>query len=83
VADLKLDSPKTKNFVELLSKMGLQGTVVLVDAAIDKNLSLASRNVASVEVTTAESLNTYQVLRPSKLVITRGALEKLEARLKD
>ena len=83
VADLKLDSPKTKNFVELLSKMGLQGTVVLVDAAIDKNLSLASRNVASVEVTTTESLNTYQVLRPSKLVITRGALEKLEARLKD
>jgi large subunit ribosomal protein L4 len=83
VADLKLDSPKTKNFVELLAKMGLQGTVVLVDAAIDKNLSLASRNVASVEVTTAESLNTYQVLRPSKLVITRGALEKLEARLKD
>src|SRR5881394_1663050 len=44
VADLKLDSPKTKNFVELLSKMGLRGTVVLVDAAINKNLNLASRN---------------------------------------
>jgi len=83
VADLKLDSPKTKNFVELLSKMGLRGTVVLVDAAINKNLNLASRNVASVEVTTADGLNTYQVLRPSKLVMTRSALEKLQDRLKD
>jgi large subunit ribosomal protein L4 len=61
----------------------VQGTVVLVDAAIDKNLSLASRNVASVEVATADGLNTYQVLRPNKIVITRSALEKLEARLKD
>ena len=83
VADLKLDSPKTKNFLSALSKFGVQGTVVLVDAAIDKNLSLASRNVASVEVTTADGLNTYQVLRPNKIVITRSALEKLEARLKD
>jgi large subunit ribosomal protein L4 len=83
VADLKLDSPKTKNFLSALSKFGVQGTVVLVDAAIDKNLSLASRNVASVEVATADGLNTYQVLRPNKIVITRSALEKLEARLKD
>lgn len=82
VAELKLDSPKTKGFLSILSSLGVEGTAVLVVAAIDKNLNLASRNVQGVEVTTADFLNTYQVLRPGKLVITKSALEKLEARLK-
>ena len=47
----------------------------------DKNLLLASRNVAIVTVTTSETLNTYDVLRPDKLVFTRGAFEQVEARL--
>ena len=55
----------------------------VVDAAIDNNVRLASRNVQGIEVTTADNLNTYQVLRPNKLLVTRSALEKLEARLKD
>ena len=44
---------------------------------------LASRNVQGVEVTTADNLNTYQVLRPNKLLVTKSAFEKLENRLKD
>jgi large subunit ribosomal protein L4 len=83
ISELKLDSPKTKGFLSVLSTLGVEGTAVLVDAAIDKNLNLASRNVARVEVTTADFLNTYQVLRPSKLLITKSGLEKLEARLKE
>src|SRR6266850_660337 len=47
----------------------------------DKNLSLASRNVPNVTLTTSDSLNTYDVLRPDKLVFTRGAFEQVEARL--
>ncbi|HXG47125.1 MAG TPA: 50S ribosomal protein L4 [Methylomirabilota bacterium] len=83
--DLKLESPKTKGFVALLDRLGLkdQRTWLVVDAALDANVRLASRNVEGVEVTTADDLNTYQVLRPNKLVITRGAFEKLAARLKD
>jgi large subunit ribosomal protein L4 len=83
VADLKLDSPKTKGFTALLSKFEVQGTALVVDAAIDGNVLLASRNVEGVEVTTADNVNTYQVLRPDKLLITKSAFEKLEARLKD
>ena len=41
----------------------------------------ASGNVARVEVTTSDFLNTYQVLRSDKLLFTRGAFEKLEERL--
>ena len=83
LADFKLDSPKTKSFIAVLSKLEAKGTTLLVDSTIDSNVRLASRNVEGVEVTTADNLNTYQVLRPNKLLLTKSAFEKLEARLKD
>jgi large subunit ribosomal protein L4 len=83
VADLKLDSPKTKAFAAILSKLDMKGTALVVDTAIDNNVRLASRNVPGVEVATADSLNTYQVLRPNKLLVTKSAFDKLADRLKD
>jgi large subunit ribosomal protein L4 len=83
VDDLKLDSPKTKAFVEFLKRFELEGTALVVAQTIDPNLRLATRNIQEIEVATSDSLNTYQVLRPRKLLFTRGAFEKLEERLKD
>src|SRR6185503_10934400 len=71
LADFKLDSPKTKSFIAVLSKLDAKGTTLLVDTTIDHNVRLASRNVEGVEVTTADNLNTYQVLRPNKLLLTK------------
>ncbi len=81
VDDLKLGSPKTKEFVSVLSALELKGSALIVAQAADKNLTLASRNVPDVALTTSDSLNTYDVLRPDKLVFTRNAFEQLEARL--
>ncbi len=81
VDELKLSSAKTKEFVGVLSALKLEGTALIVAQAVDRNLTLASRNVQNVELTTSDSLNTYQVLRSDKLVFTRGAFEKIEARL--
>ena len=81
VEDLKLDSPKTKGFTGVLSALELKGTALIVSQATDKNLSLASRNVPNIVLTTSDALNTYDVLRPDKLVFTRGAFEQVEARL--
>lgn len=81
VADFKLASPKTKEFLGVVNALELKGTALLVSHGADKNLTLASRNVPNVALTTSEALNTYDVLRPDKLVFTRGAFEKLEARL--
>src|SRR5512138_346765 len=53
VDDLKLDSPKTKEFLGLLSALELKGTALLVASAPDKNLTLASRNVANVALATS------------------------------
>jgi|ERR1043165_44721 large subunit ribosomal protein L4 len=81
VNDLKLESPRTKEFIGVLSALALKGTALIVSQASDKNLSLASRNVPNVALATSDSLNTYDVLRPDKLVFTRGAFEQVEARL--
>ena len=83
VNDLKLDSPKTKDFVGLLSKFEVGGTALVVAPKIEENLRLATRNLRKVELATADTLNTYQVLRSDKLLFTRGAFEKLEERLQD
>src|SRR5215510_8762528 len=81
VDDLKLDSPKTKDFVALLSSFDLKGTALIVAQAPDRNLTLASRNVPAVSLATSDSLNTYDVLRPDKILFTRGAFEQVNARL--
>ena len=81
VDDLKLGSAKTKEFIGVLSALDLKGTALIVAQAVDKNLTLASRNVANIGLTTGELLNTYDVLRPDKLVFTKQAFEQLEARL--
>jgi len=82
VDDLKLESPKTKEFAAVLSVLDLKGSTLIVAPGIDKNLTLASRNLPNVELATSDSLNSYQVLRSDKLLFTRGAFEKVEARLK-
>ena len=80
VDDLKLDSPKTRDFISLMSTLDLTGTTLIV-ASADKNLTLASRNLEKVTLATSDSLNTYDILRPDKLLSTKSAFEKVEARL--
>ena len=81
VDDLKLSSPKTKEFIGVISALDLKGTTLVVSTGVDKNLTLASRNIPEVALTTSDLLNTYDVLRPSKLLFTKSAFEKVEARL--
>lgn len=81
VDDIKLSSPKTKEFLGVIKALELTGTTLVVSNGDDKNLTLAARNVQKVALATSATLNTYDVLRPSKLVFTRSAFEKVEARL--
>lgn len=81
VDEIKLASPKTKEFLGVVKALDLNGTTLVVSSGTDKNLTLASRNVPFVALTTSDTLNTYDVLRPDKLLFTRSAFEKVEARL--
>ncbi|MGD0017433.1 MAG: 50S ribosomal protein L4 [Verrucomicrobiia bacterium] len=81
VNDLKLDDHKTKPFAAALKKLALAKTILVVADPVDDNLKLASRNLPSVEVERADSVNVYQLLRFDKIVATKSALEKLQARM--
>jgi large subunit ribosomal protein L4 len=82
VDDLKLSSPKTKEFVKVIDALDLKGTTLVVsNGEENKNLTLAARNISFVDVTTSGLLNTYDVLRPDKLLFTKSAFENVEARL--
>ena len=82
VDDLKLTSPKTKEFDAIISALELTGTTLIVSNGDEnKNLTLASRNLVGVTLTTGDSLNTYDVLRPDKLLFTKSAFDKVSDRL--
>jgi large subunit ribosomal protein L4 len=82
VDDLKLSTPRTKDLIKVITALEIKGSTLLVsNGEADQNLALASRNIENVTVTTSDSLNTYDVLRPDKLVFTKSAFEKVESRL--
>jgi len=81
VEDLNLASPKTKAFDALISALDLTGTTLVVSNGDNKNLALAARNIPTIQLATSDSLNTYDVLRQDKLLFTKSAFEKVEARL--
>ena len=81
VDELKLASPRTKDFIKIINALELKGTTLVISHGDDKNLTRASRNIENVALTTSDSLNTYDVLRPDKLVFTKSAFEQVEARL--
>lgn len=80
---LALDAPKTKQVVELLGRLGFDGSasVLIVTAGADAALERAARNLRWVGVLRAEGLNTYDVLRHQRLLVTRDALDAIHARL--
>lgn len=81
VDDIKLASPKTREINDIIIALDCLGSTLIVSTGADKNLTMAARNVVNVELATSDSLNTYDVLRPDKLVFTKSAFEKIEARL--
>ena len=81
VDDLKLASAKTKDFVKVIDTLELTGTTLIVSGEANANLTRAARNICGVTLTTGDSLNTYDVLRPDKLLFTKSGFELVEARL--
>lgn len=75
---LDLDAPKTKAALEVLAKSELKNALIVIDGG-NRNLVLAVRNLKDYKVIEAAGLNVYDVLDYDGLVITRSALEKVEA----
>jgi len=78
----ELKDAKTGGLRKKLEKLGL-GSVLIVDGSeLEKNFSLAAQNIAGVDVLPAQGINVYDILRREKLVLTKAAIEALEARFK-
>ena len=82
IEDIKIDGPKTKDFVAILNNLEINNKKsLLVIAEQNKSLYLSSRNLPSTKVVTASDVNTYDLMNASVVVLVEGALEKLEAAL--
>ena len=85
VADLNLQTKKTKALCAQLDAIDTEAKTLLIvdaDASKNENLCLASRNIPLVELVEASSLNTYQVLRSDRIIITQAGLDIVAGRLK-
>lgn len=71
---------KTKSFVDLVRKQTDAGKVLIVSDSFDENTFKSARNVKPVKLATASDVNTEQLLRFQKIIVTEKALEKLAAR---
>ena len=75
-----LDHPKTRNVVELLDLLNLQGKVLLVLDQHDGNVNLSVRNIPQVNSCVWDILNVYDVLWHDQILITESAAEKLQGK---
>lgn len=71
---------KTKNLKVILARLGLQNVLIIDGAEVNANFALAARNVVGLDVLPVQGINVYDILRRPKLVLTRAAVEALEAR---
>lgn len=80
VENFDFDTPKTKNFVNVLKALGLENQKSLfVLSSGNNNVYLSSRNLTRTQVITGADISTYGVLNASKVVLTEGSLALIES----
>ena len=75
--ELKLDAIKTKAFAEVLEALNLKKALVILDEN-DKNVVLSARNIPDVKTTQVNTLNVYDVMKYSTVVVTKKAVSNIE-----
>jgi large subunit ribosomal protein L4 len=78
----ELTEAKTKALKLAFVKLGLDNALIIDGAQVNKGFAAAARNIPDIDVLPVQGLNVYDVLRHKKLVLTKAAVEALEARFK-
>ncbi len=81
VDELKCESVGTKAAAQMLGRLGVEGKAVVVDVTLEDRLNKSARNLAGVALVESRKLRARDVMNAGKVVITRGALERLQATL--
>lgn len=77
VEDFTLESPKTSEYIGIVSKLTDAKKTIMVTSDVDKVLNLSSRNIPRTKVSCASDVNTYDILNANTIIIQEGALETL------
>lgn len=80
VDEAKAKEPKTAVLKKQLEGLGLQSALVIDGSEVEENFNKAMRNIPGVDVLPIQGINVYDILRREKLVLTKAAIEALEAR---
>ncbi len=80
--DAALKAPKTSDLQKSLTKLGVVNGLVVSGGAVDENFAKAARNIPNVDVLPSQGANVYDILKRHTLVLTKQAVQDLEARLK-
>ena len=78
----QLDEGKTKALRATFDKASLHNVLIIDGATVNAHFAAAARNLPQVDVLPAQGINVYDIMRREKLVLTRAAVEALEARFK-
>ena len=73
---------KTKALAAQFGKLGLSNALIIDGATLDANFATAARNIPNIDVLPVQGINVYDILRRKTLVLTKAAVEALEARFK-
>jgi large subunit ribosomal protein L4 len=76
------DAPKTAALKANFAKIGLTNALIIDGAELNANFALAARNIPQIDVLPVQGINVYDILRREKLVLTKAAIDALEARFK-
>jgi len=79
---VSLDDPKTKALKDRFEKLGIGSVLVIDGAEVEVNVAMAARNLPFVDVLPIQGINVYDILRRDTLILTRAAVDALEARFK-
>jgi large subunit ribosomal protein L4 len=73
---------KTKELRTRFGKLGFVNALIIDGAQVEANFANAARNIPNIDVLPVQGINVYDILRRQKLVLTKAALDALEARFK-
>ncbi len=80
VQNVTTKEPKTAALVAQFGKLEWLNALIIDGAEVDKNFANAARNIPQIDVLPVQGINVADILRRHKLVLTKAALEALEAR---
>lgn len=77
--DFAFDAPKTKNYIDLIKNLNMDGKkTLLVLGTPNSNVYLSSRNLTKAKVVNASDLNTYDILHADNLILSESSVKVIE-----